>query len=537
MPDATTETIPTSTNGRGAFGGDPPDRVVDDMPATAPADDHNTRLVGHVHPADWVNPTPDGPYNMVVIGGGTAGLVTAAGSAGIGAKVALIERDLLGGDCLNVGCVPSKALLAAAKAAHHARHTAAFGVHVDGGVRVDFPAVMERLRRLRADIAHHDSARRFTEEFGIDVFIGDAAFTSASTVEVGGQTLTFKKACIATGGRAAAPPIDGLAEAGYLTNETLFSLTELPARLAVIGGGPIGCEMSQAFARFGSKITLLEQQHRLLGKDDREAGELVRAALVADGIDINCCCVIKRVERQGDERVLHMECDGGAAEALRVDAVLVAVGRAPNVQTLNLDAAGVKYDPRKGVQTDDTLKTTNPNVFAAGDVGIKFKFTHTADASARIVIRNALFGLLPGKQKVSDLVVPWCTYTEPELAHVGMLAEDAEKNPGIETLRIGFDAVDRAILEGQTEGFLKVYHRKGKAEIVGATVVGPHAGDLISEVTAVMKAGGDLGTLSATIHPYPTIGEAFRKAGDAYSKTRLKPVVATLFKKYFAWRR
>ncbi|UCF89742.1 MAG: FAD-dependent oxidoreductase, partial [Desulfobacterales bacterium] len=252
-----------------------------------PDDEHNRELRRNVHPTDWVNPVPDGKYNMVVIGGGTAGLVTAAGTAGLGGKVALIERNLLGGDCLNVGCVPSKALIRAARAVADVRDAREFGVRVPDGVAVDFPAIMERMRRLRAGISHHDSAQRF-QQLGVDVFLGSARFSGRDTVEVAGQTLKFAKACIATGARATQLPIPGLAEAGFLTNETVFSLTELPRRLGIIGAGPIGCELSQCFARFGSEVILIEAMHGIMPQENRRAAEIVAKAMTRDGIKLRC---------------------------------------------------------------------------------------------------------------------------------------------------------------------------------------------------------------------------------------------------------
>ncbi len=503
------------------------------IPELTPLDEHNQKLAGNVHPDDWVNPEPSGRYNMVVIGGGTAGLVTAAGTAGLGGKVALIERNLLGGDCLNVGCVPSKALISAAKAAHDARHAGRYGVKIEGPVEVDFPAVMERMRRLRAGISPNDSAARF-RDLGVDVFIGSAKFTGPDTVEVGGKKLKFARACIATGARAVDLPIPGLQDAGALTNETVFSLTELPRRLAVIGAGPIGVELAQSFARFGSQVTLLEQERQILTREDRDAAEIIQRALVSDGVELDCCAKVVGVRREGEERVLTLE-RGGERSELRVDHVLVGVGRAPNVEGMGLEQAGVTFDKRSGVKVDDNLRTSNSRIFAAGDVCFPYKFTHTADAMARIVISNALFF---GRGKASALTIPWCTYSDPEIAHVGLYEHEAKKN-GVEvdTFRIEMDDVDRAILEGDVEGFLKVHVQKGTDKILGATLVSRHAGESISEITLAMTAGVGLGTLAKTIHPYPTQAEVIKKAADAYNRTRLTPTVKSIFEKLLAWRR
>jgi pyruvate/2-oxoglutarate dehydrogenase complex dihydrolipoamide dehydrogenase (E3) component len=503
------------------------------IPELAPLDEFNQQLGHNVHPPDWVNPEPIGRYNMVVIGAGTAGLVTAAGAAGLGGKVALIERNLMGGDCLNVGCVPSKALIRAARAAADVRDAGAFGVIVPEGVTIDFGAVMERMRRLRAGISKHDSAQRF-KDLGVDVFIGDAKFSGPNEVTVAGKKLVFSKACIATGARAVQLPIPGFEEAGVLTNESVFSLTERPARLAVIGAGPIGVELAQAFARLGSKVTLLEQGGQILGREDRDAAELVQHALERDGVEILCRAKITAVRRQGHVRVLALEREGLAAER-EFDRILAGVGRQPNVETLDLHLAGVDFDAKKGVQVDDRLRTTNSDVFAAGDVCFPYKFTHTADALARIVIQNALFF---GRSNASALNIPWCTYSDPEIAHVGLYEHDAQEQ-GIEldTFRIEMNQVDRAIVESATGGFLKVHVKKGTDRIVGATMVSRHAGEHISEITIAMNAGAGLSTIAKTIHPYPTQAEAIKKAADAYSRTRLTPTVKKIFDKLLAWRR
>src|SRR6266542_2431104 len=331
-----------------------------------PADAHNGRLVSNLHPPDWQNPTPAPRYNLVVIGAGTAGLVTAAGAAGLGAKVALVEKHLLGGDCLNVGCVPSKAVIRSSRAAFDARMAGDFGVRLMAPPQVDFPSVMERMRKLRADLSPHDSAQRFAK-LGVDVFIGAARFAGPDTVEVAGQTLRFKRAVIATGARAQQPPIPGLAEAGYLTNETVFNLTQCPARLAVIGGGPIGCELAQAFQRLGSQVSLFHKNAHLLDREDREAAALVQKAFIREGIALRLNATITRVERSAGGKLVHYEAQG-KEETLAVDEILAGAGRAPNIEGLNLEGAGVPYDRRKGVLVNDCLQTSNPHIYGAGDV-------------------------------------------------------------------------------------------------------------------------------------------------------------------------
>lgn len=497
-----------------------------------PWDRHNQRWRDSVRPDDWKNPEPKGRYNLVVIGGGTAGLVTAAGAAGLGARVALIEKQALGGDCLNVGCVPSKALLAAARAAARARQAGNFGVRI-GEIEVDFPAVMERLRRLRADISPTDSAARF-RELGVEVYFGSAVFCDGASIEVAGSTLHFHRAAIATGARAAMLPIPGLAEAGPLTNETLFALTKLPRRLAVIGAGPIGCEMAQAFQRFGSEVTLFESANGILPREDREAAALIDSALRHDGVRIARSSDIERVERRGNVRVIHVALDA-ASTALEFDAVLVGVGRRPNVEGLGLEAAGVEFDTRHGICVDPRLRTTNHRIFAVGDVCLPYQFTHTADATARIVIQNALFG---GRKRHTDLVVPWCTYTDPEIAHTGLYAEEAEvRGHSTQTFTRQFSDLDRAIIEEEQNGFVRLVVDTNTGRIVGGTIVGPHAGDLISEVTLAIRNKIRLSDLASVIHPYPTLAEAIRKTGDDYNRTRLTPFVRNALRTWLRWRR
>lgn len=510
-----------------------PRSLVESIPELAPLDEHNQQLADNVHPSDWVNPEPAERYNMVVIGAGTAGLVTAAGTAGLGGKVALIERNLMGGDCLNVGCVPSKALIRAARAAADVRDAGNFGINVPDGVTVDFPAVMERMRSLRAGISKHDSAQRF-KDLGVDVFIGDGKFTGPNEIEVDGKKLVFSKACIASGARAVMLPIAGLSDAEPLTNESVFSLTELPQRLAVIGAGPIGVELAQSFARFGSQVTLLERSPHILSREDPEAAAIVEQSLIRDGVEIVAEAKVTAVRREGNLRYISVE-DAGQTTECEFDHVLVGVGRQPNVETLNLDAAGVAFDLRKGVQVNDRLQTTNSNVYAAGDVCSPYKFTHTADSMARIVIQNALFF---GRSGTSALNIPWCTYSDPEIAHVGIYEhEAAEKGVELDTFRIEMSAVDRAILEGETDGFLKVHVKKGTDKILGATMVSRHAGESISEITLAMNSDAGLASVAKTIHPYPTQTEAIKKAADAYSRTRLTPMVKNIFEKLLAWRR
>ena len=499
-----------------------------------PNDDFNQALVANVHPPGWRNPTPSGRYNLVVIGAGTAGLITAAGAAGLGARVALVERHLLGGDCLNVGCVPSKCVIRASRAAFDARDGARFGVRGGDG-EADFGAVMQRMRQLRARISANDSAARYRDEKAVDVFLGDARFTGPDTVEVGGQTLRFKKAVIAAGARAAQPPIPGLAEVGYLTNETVFSLTERPRRLAVIGAGPIGCELAQAFQRLGSQVTLFHDKAHILDREDADAAGIVQAQFQREGVALELSAELLAVRRDGLDVVLRFRRGGDGEAEVRVDQILVGAGRVPNVDGLGLDVVGVAADPRRGVQVDDHLRTTNPRIFACGDVCMDWKFTHAADFAARIVIQNALFF---GRKRLSALHMPWATYTDPEIAHVGLYERDAQQRGiAVDTYVRHFADVDRAIADGEEEGFVKILTRKGSGEIVGATIVARHAGEMISELTLAMVAKVSLGTLASVIHPYPTQAEAIRQVGDMYNRTRLTPTVKRVFNGLMALQR
>jgi len=493
----------------------------------------NRELAANCHPEGWINPSPAGRYNLVVIGAGPAGLVCAAGAAGLGARVALVERHLMGGDCLNYGCVPSKGLIRSARAQYDFLQSAEFGIKLPGAPDIDFGAVMERMRRLRAGLSRHDSARRFREELGVDVFIGEGHFTGRDSIEVDGARLLFRKAALCTGARAAALPIPGLAEAGYLTNETVFSLTELPQRLAVIGGGPIGCELAQTFARFGSRVTLIEVAPRLLIREDADAADLVRTALAQDGITLLTGAAIAGVERRGTDRIIRVRHRDGDAE-VAADAILLGVGRTPNVEGLDLETGGIAYDS-SGVKVDDSLRTTNPNVYAAGDICSPFKFTHTADAQARILLANALF---KGGQKMSSLTVPWCTYTDPEIAHLGMYEADAAaKGFEVTTLTVPLADVDRAVLDGETEGFARVHLKKGSDRILGATIVARHAGEMIGEFSLAMTNGLGLGAIARTIHPYPTQSEVIKKLADLHNRSRLTPLVQRVLAGWLKWQR
>ena len=499
--------------------------------ATAGADLADVDLVNRVHPPAWANPDPAPLYDLVVLGGGTAGLVSAMGAAGLGARVALVERHLLGGDCLNTGCVPSKAVLRSARAVGDIRRAAALGVTA-GPARVGFGDVMQRMRRRRAAIAVHDSAERLRSA-GVDVFFGRAAFADERTIGVGDQRLRFRRAVIATGGRPTAPPVPGLAASPVLTNETIFSIAELPRRLIVIGAGPIGCELTQAFARFGSSVTTFDLVPQVLPREDAAAAGVVRRALEADGVRLELGVALERVDGSAGELRVHYTRNGeGRIQSVTGDAILVAAGRAPNIEDLHLEAAGISAG-RQGVEVNDRLQTSNPRVYASGDVCSQYKFTHAADAMSRIVIQNALFY---GRRKASALVIPWATYTDPEVAHVGVSEAEVAKAGGrLQTITIPLTDIDRAVVDDETDGFVRVHHERGRLR--GCTIVAPHAGEMIGEVAYAMTHGGTLAGLSSTIHPYPTYAEALRKAGDAHRRQSLTPRVRRWLERYFAWTR
>jgi len=486
-----------------------------------PDDSHNQALVKKLHPADWENPAPLERYNLVVIGAGPAGLVAAAGAAGLGAKVALVERHLMGGDCLNFGCVPSKALLRAAHGIYDAHQATKFGLSFEDAGTLDFAQVMAGLRKKRNDMAHHDSVARFTD-LGIDVFIGDGRFISPNCAEVAGKKLNFHRAVIAVGARAALPPIPGLAAAEPLTNETLFSLALLPKRLIIIGAGPIGCEMAQSFCRFGTEVTLIEMADRIMPAEDPDASAVLTKKLEQEGVRILLNAKVTQAGISGQHKEVTVN-----DRILTADEILVAAGRIPNLEGLNLEAAKIDYHGR-GVTVNDRLQTTNSRVYAAGDICSAFQFTHSADAMAKIVLQNALFF---GRKKVSDLVMPWATYTSPEVAHVGMTAvEAAKQGDKIITLTAQMSDVDRAILEEETDGFARVHVDKNSGRILGATMVSSHAGESITQMALAITSGLKLSAIGATIHPYPVQAEVWKKLAGSYLKQSFTPRIAKIFK-------
>ncbi len=503
----------------------PQDHPLLEQPSEGPFD---AELCANVRPEAWQNPPPRRIYHLLIIGGGPAGLLAARFAAARGAKVALIEHHLLGGDCLSYGCVPSKSLIRTARVYADMRNAALYGARPPADIEVDFPMAMERMRRIRTRVSRFTSAERL-KALGIDVFFGTARFIDGERVDVDGTPLRFRKALIATGSRSMLPAIPGLTEAGYLTNESVFALTEMPASLLVIGGGPLGCELAQVFCRFGARTVIVHDEPLFLPKEERDAAQMVSEALARDGVEIhlNTTAVNVRVE---DGKKCVETVNAGNVATIKVDEILTGIGRVPAIGGMNLEVAGVAFDADAGIHVDDFLRTTNRRIFAAGDVCLEHKYTDAAHASARIVVQNALF---LGRRKVSALTIPWCTYTDPEIAHVGIYVKEArERGIPVKTFTVPMHDNDRAIADGEEDGFVKIHVREGTDKILGATIVARHAGEMINGISLAMVAGIGLRTVAHVIHTYPTQAEAIRQAAIAYTRTRLTPFLAWLLRKW-----
>lgn len=485
--------------------------------------------------------------NLIVIGAGAGGLVTAYIAAAVKARVTLVEAHRMGGDCLHTGCVPSKALIRSARLAHELRHAQALGITTApaGDVRVDFAAVMDRVQRVVAQIAPHDSVERYTA-LGVDVVPGHARITSPWTVAITAadgseRTLTTRAIVIAAGAAPVVPPIPGLAELGCLTSETLWSLRVLPRRLLVLGGGPIGCELAQAFARLGAQVTLVEQAPRLLGREDPEVAELVAAALAADGVRLLTGHTAVRCERVGDEKHLVVRGPDGVEQAVACDELLCAVGRRPRVTGYGLEDLGIGLGPGGTVETNAWLETLHPNIYAVGDVAGPWQLTHVAAHQAWYAAVNALFGRWR-RFKVDTRVIPWATFTDPEVARVGLSLTEAQAQ-GVphEVTRYEMADLDRAIADGDTArpsaGFVQVLTVPGRDRILGATIVGAHAGDLLAEFVLAMKHGLGLNQILGTIHIYPTLAEANKHAAGAWKRAHAPQRLLRWVERYHAWER
>ncbi len=496
-----------------------------EQPSEGPFD---SELCANVRPEAWQNPPPRRIYHLLVIGGGPAGLLAARFAAARGAKVALIEHHLLGGDCLNYGCVPSKSLIRTSRLYADMRNAANYGAQPPAEIQVDFPMAMERMRRIRTRISRFTSAESL-KALGIDVFFGTARFVGADAIDVDGTRLCFRKALIATGSRSMLPAIPGLTEAGYLTNESVFDLTALPASLLVIGGGPLGCELAQVFSRFGSRTVIVHDEPLFLPKEERDAAQMVSEALARDGVEIHLNTKAVNVRVEDGKKCVETVNDGNVA-TIKVDQILTGIGRVPAVGGLDLEAAGVAFDADAGIHVDDFLRTTNHRIYAAGDVCLEHKYTDSAHASARIVVQNALF---LGHRKVSALTIPWCTYTDPEIAHVGIYVKQArERGIPVKTFTVPMHDNDRAIADGEEDGFVKIHVREGTDKILGATIVARHAGEMINGISLAMVAGIGLRTVAHVIHTYPTQAEAIRQAAIAHTRSRLTPFTAWVLRKW-----
>eukprot|EP01041_Mallomonas_annulata_P001803 gene1803-3500_t len=492
----------------------------------SPSDKHNDELLQRVHPKNYRNPDPIDEYDLVVIGGGVAGLISVIMGAWLGKKCALIEQHNMGGDCLNTGCIPSKAIISCAKAYHNAKHNLKqFGIKIPPqSITLDFAAVMERMREIRSKISHHDSVQRYSREFCEHVFLGQGKFIGRNVVEVQGDDgtsrfLCFKKAIIATGASAVIPSVAGLSGVPHLTNSNLFNLTALPPRLLVIGCGSVGLELAQCFARFGCHVTCFEFGTRIMPREDPDAATLLAQQLKKDGVVIHTGVDVILVDRIGTGGNLYnppwnrytvtIQHASGALCTFDGEALLNCTGRAPNVHNLGLDTVHIEWDNRSGVHRDEHCRTAHPDIYACGDCASPFKFTHAAEFQARIAIRNMFLG---DQSSVSDLLIPWCTYTDPEVAHVGKYeSELSAAGIEFETFTKQLDQVDRCICDGISKGFVKITVIPSTGQILGATVCGGNAGDMISEITLCMQYGLSISDLAGVMHPYPTSQEKYYK--------------------------
>lgn len=472
--------------------------------------------------------------NLVVIGAGAAGLVTAYLAAALRAKVTLIEGGKMGGDCLNSGCVPSKALLRSAKFLSQARHAAALGI-ANADVRFDFAEVMARVHRVIAAVAPHDSAERYAR-LGVEVIQGNATITSPWTVEVNGRTLATRAIVIAAGAEPLVPPIPGLETVGYYTTDTIWSVRALPRRLIVLGGGPAGCELAQAFARFGAEVVQVEMLPRLLIREDPEVSAMIAAALAADGVRVLVGHRAVRCEQVGGVKQLIIS-HGEQEMVLEFDALLCAVGRRPRTAGYGLEALGIPLTPGGTVETDAYLQTLYPSVYACGDVAGPYQFTHAAGHQAWYATVNALFGGVK-RFKADYAVMPWCTFTDPEVARVGWCEQDcAEQGIPYEVTRYDLSELDRAITDECARGFVKVLTVPGRDKILGVTIFGDHGGDLLAEYVLAMKHGLGLNKILATVHTYPTLAEANKYVAGQWKRAHIAQPMLRWLARFHAWRR
>jgi pyruvate/2-oxoglutarate dehydrogenase complex dihydrolipoamide dehydrogenase (E3) component len=489
------------------------------MSATAPppksdqaTDDDFLR---RVRPAEWQNPQPRQSYDLVIVGGGPAGLSSAEFARRDGRSVALLERHWLGGNSLNSGSIPSKAIIRAAKALSFRRDDGDYGAAAFTAPATDFVAVMARMRRIRARLAEYHSAERLRTQ-GIDLYFCDARFAGPNLVLAGDARLSFKKAIVATGARPRPSNIPGLEKIGYLTSDSIFDLAELPGRLAVIGGGPLGCELAQAFCRLGSRVTIVQNDPKFLPQEGRDAAELLSMSMSRDGVETRLNTTVVGARRDGSAKYLDTINDDVKC-CIAADEVMLSIGRVPNVEQLGLEVAGIDFEPVRGIGVDDYLRTTNADVYAAGDVCNWHHFTNVAEYSARVAVQNAFGAMI---KRPDDLQIPWCTYCDPEIAHIGIDGREASRRSiPIKSYTVMMQDVDRAITDGQDDGFVKIYVREGTDQILGATVVATRASELINEISVIMRAGIGMRRLATILHTYPAQSDAIRLAAMAYVNT------------------
>ncbi len=473
-------------------------------------------FLSRVRPPEWRNPHPRQPYDLVIVGAGPAGLSSAEFARRQGQSVALVERGWLGGNSLNSGSIPSKAIIRAAQELSSLRDEEDYGAVAFKQPSTDFAAVMARMRRIRTRLAEYHSAERLRRQ-GIDLYFCNARFAAPNVLLAGDTPLSFKKAIIATGARPRPSDIPGLDRVGYFTSDSIFDLTELPARLGIIGGGPLGCELAQAFCRLGSHVIIVQNDPKFLPEVERDAAELLSMSMSRDGVETRLNTSVVGAHREGGAKYLDTVNDD-VKYSIAVDEVLLTIGRVRNVEDLGLDAADIDYDPARGIYVDDFLRTTNADVYAAGDVCNWHHFTNVAELSARIAVQNA-FGATIKRPDQSQ--IPWCTYCDPEIAHIGInVREASQRSIPIKSYTVMMQDVDRAITDGQDDGFVKLYVREGTDQILGATVVATRASELINEISVIISAGIGMRRLAAVLHTYPAQSDAIRLAAVAYLNDR-----------------